>query len=248
MPDPQQDRHVAFPDDADSGCATSAGTSLPPEAWAPRTPRASSTRSSAGIPVHTILATPPLRPERRRRGRGWAALLFVPILLFGVAHNGGGAESGTVTGECWYGTGVDQQTSPCDPGPSFAGTVEDVTSSAGHLTPLLRDTPPVARVPADATALRVEVVATPDAAGPRGDSSDILKAQIDVSAGGVPIDAREQEPPLALDIGLVDRPTDLQVSASITWGSGTIQCRVYASDTLVAVATSTATATCIPAL
>lgn len=257
VPDPQQDRHVAFPDDAGPGGPPRSGPALPPEAWAPRTSnhepapthRASGTGPSPGTPVHTILTTPPPRPEPRRRSRGWAALLFVPALLIGFANNGSGSgsESGTVTAECWSGT-ADQQTGSCDPGSTFTGTVEDVTSSAGHLTPLLRGSPTVAAVPADATMLRAEIVATPDSVGPRDDSSNALRAQVDLTAGGVPVDSREQEPPLALDVGLVDRPTDLQLSASITSGSGTIQCRVYAGDTLVAIATSTATVTCIPAL
>jgi hypothetical protein len=214
------------------------------------TPGATRTGHAQGVPVHTILTTPPVRPEPRRRGRGWAALLFIPALLIGFANNGSGGsggESGTVTGECWSDPGADPQTMSCDP--SFAVTAEDVTASVSPLAPVLRGSQKVSPVPADATVVRVEVVSTTDSTGDRRDArASALKTQIDATAGGVPIASWDQGTPHALDVHLAERPKDLQVQVTVTSGSGTVQCRVYAGSTLVAIDTSTATATCSPAL
>jgi hypothetical protein len=292
LPDPQRDRHVAFvgggPDTGTvSGTAGPAGpagpdlheatttstpstwatalpvaTTLPPEAWAPR----SSTRESSSStpswsrdpgPAPSVLATPPVRPATRRRRPRWPALLLVPLLI-GVANN---QDDGSQTDGCTISD--DTGTYECS---SYDGTAggasgmgaeqgvvgvwaDDVTGSTKPLAPLLQGSPKVSPVPADATVLRVEIVSSTDGVASRGDPpSAPLQAQVDTSAGGMPIDAWDQGTPHALDVHLDERPTDVQVSVTVTAGSGTVQCRVYAGSTLVAVDTSTATAMCTPEL
>ncbi len=119
---------------------------------------------------------------------------------------------------------------------------EDVTGAAEPLAPLLEGSPKVSPVPADAKLLRVEVVSTTDS------SAAPVQTQIDTSAENFPIDAWDQGTPHAIDIHLEERPTSIQVSVNVTSGRGTVQCRVYAGSTLVAVQTSATSVTCNPAL
>ena len=95
-------------------------------------------------------------------------------------------------------------------------------------------------VPAGAAALRVEIVSAtgPAAAG--------LEAQVDTTVGDAPIDTWFGSTPHALELHLDQHPTGLKVSATVTSGSGTVQCRVYAGNLLVAVDTSGSMASCKP--
>ncbi|GAA2742342.1 hypothetical protein GCM10009868_11910 [Terrabacter aerolatus] len=263
LPDPQQDRHVAFPDDAGPRGPLASGASLPPEAWAPRTPgNQSATTSGAtggaptrGLPVPAILTTPPGRPEPRRRSRGWAALLLVPALLMGVSNHGS-SESSSTTQDCTHYADAGPGTADCGssdgpadgsgngwPADPVVGVwAEDVTASTRPLAPVQNGSPKVVPVPADTTALRVEIVSS---AGPSGSR---LETQVDTTVGGSMIDAWDQGLPHAVEIHLENRPTDLAISVAINAGSGTVQCRVYAGSTLVAFDTSITTATCRPEL
>ena len=261
VPDPQQDRHVSFPDDASSQGSpegpTSFGSDLPPEAWAPRpttrdsSSTASPTRRAPTATAPSILTTSPV-PQPRRGRRRWPALLLVP-LLFGIAHNG---SSGNLTDGCT--TYADGSSSVPGCG-SFDGTgdgvsglgaeqgvvgvwADDVTDSTKPLAPLLKGSPKVSPVPADATLLRVEVVSSGDA------SNSPPQTQIDTSANDFPIEGWGQGTPHAIDLHLDERPTSINVSVNVTSGTGTVQCRIYAGSTLVALETSAKSATCSPAL
>lgn len=261
VPDPQQDRHVSFPDDASPQGPTTFGSALPPEAWAPRPSRRESssaaprTRHPHTVPARapSILTTPPVRPEPRRRRPSWLGLLLVPPLLLGISNV---RDDGSTTDGCTSYTGAGPGTSDCS---SFDGTgdggngvapadsapgvwAKDVTGAAEPLAPLLEGSPKVSPVPADATLLRVEVVSTTDS------SAAPVQTQIDTSAEDFLIDAWDQGTPHAIDIHLEERPTSVEVSVNVTSGRGRVQCRIYAGSTLVAIDTSTATATCSPAL
>jgi hypothetical protein len=287
LPDPQRDRHVAFVGDGPEGdpdsnpggtapresSATSVpsgstwatalpvATTLPAEAWAPRTstseasPSAPSWSRDPG-PAPSVLTTPPVRPATGRRRPRWLALLLVPLLI-GLANNqddgsqtdGCTISDDTGTYECSSYDGMSGGTSGMGAEQGVRVWTDDVTESTKPLAPLLKGSPKVSPVPADATVLRVEIVSSTDGVASRGDSpSAPLQTQVDTSAGGMPIDAWDQGTPHALDVHLDERPTDLQVSVTVTAGSGTVQCRVYAGSTLVAVDTSTATAMCTPEL
>jgi len=260
-----QDSHEAATTSTPSTWATAlpVATTLPPEAWAPR----SSTRESSSStpswsrdpgPAPSVLTTPPVRPETGRRRPRWLAFLLVPPLLIGLANaqdDGSQTDGCTISDE----TGTYDCASYDGPAGGASGMgaeqgvvgvwADDVTESTKPLAPLLQGSPKVSPVPADATVLRVEIVSSTDAVASRGDSpSAPLQTQVDTSAGGMPIDAWDQGTPHALDVHLDERPTDLQVSVTVTAGSGTVQCRVYAGSTLVAVDTSTATAMCTPEL
>jgi len=178
------------------------------------------------------------------------ALLFLPGLLIGVSNNGNGGDggSGSMMQECSSFAGAGTETAGCVS--SVPVWTEDVTTATAPLAPLRHDSPTVLEpVPADVTVLRVEVVSTSDSTSSRGDSpTRALETRIDTMAGGVPIDSWDQGTPHALDVHLGLRPTDLQVSVTVTSGSGTVQCRIYAGSTLVAIDTSTTTAMCSPAL
>lgn len=249
VPDPQQDRHVSFPDDdATPGGPPTFGTNLPPQAWAPR----QSTRESSPAPAPSILTTPPVRPEPRRRRPRWPALLLVPPLLLGLAN---GQDSDSVTdgcpsfgdagpgvSDCVSFDGTGDGSGGAGPGESVVGVwTQDVTAST-TFAPMLGGAPDVSPVPADATSLTVEVVST--ASSPSGG----VVAGVDVTSGGMVLDGHQGLGPYAVKVKLHHRPSELRVTATVMTGPGTIQCRVYAGGALVAIDTSTTTATCTPAL
>lgn len=255
LPDPQRDRHVSFPDDASSADPAPApvGAALPPEAWAPRSahPAAERHRTSSWQPaVPPVLTTPPVRQPPQRRVPGWVALLLVPPLLIGLSNH----NAATETYDCRSydaGPGV----SYCDG--TIDGTVVDTTGGDGDVPgsmpgvwvepvsdtgfgEVLTGKPQVRPVPADASLLRVEVVAT------TGLDGDVVEAQVDTTAGDFTLDSSYGPLPRAFEIHLDERAEDLSVSAAV--GSGTVQCRIYADDVLVAVSTSDSLATCTPKL
>lgn len=260
LPDPQRDRHVAFPDDPSGpepsgrsgGRSTAAPSSLPPEAWAPRTADpAPTTPSTWQPPVAPVLLTPPTRapqpPAKRWRPPGWLAFVLVPALLIGISN---GQTDSSLDGECSYAVtgssdlGCVESVGP--DGDSMDGPMgvpgvwaEDSTATT-TFGPFLGEGDAVSPVPASATALRVEVVTKP--ASP----TTPFDARVDTTVNGSPIDAWDQGLPHATTVHLQSRPPELTVSVSVTTGRGTIQCRVYADEVLVAVDTSTSEATCTP--
>lgn len=117
---------------------------------------------------------------------------------------------------------------------------EEATAST-DFAPMFVGAPKVSPVPAQATTLRVEVVSRP-----AGDTSAPLEAQVDTSVGGFSVDRGDHDTPYASTVHLDERPSGLTVTASVASGQGTIQCRIYADELLVAVATSTKEVTCTP--
>lgn len=262
LPDPQQDRHVSFPDEAPDDAANDApngvrgagpapsGPALPPEAWAPRPAGHEPSRHEPtgwSAPVSPTLTTPPTRPSPRRRRPGWLVLL-VPVVLV-LAH---GQTDASMTGDCPSYTGAGPGMSDCGssagsgdsgigaPADSVPGVwTEDVTATT-TFAPMLAGTPKVSPVPAGAAALQVEIVSTP------GPAAAGLEAQVDTTVGDAPVDVWLGNTPHALEVHLDEHPAGLKISATVTSGSGTVQCRVYAGSLLVAVDTSGSMATCEP--
>ncbi|MER7074077.1 hypothetical protein [Terrabacter sp. NPDC000476] len=255
LPDPQHDRHVSFPDDQPDeapGRPHPAAATLPAEAWAPRTTPSRPRGTSVARPGPPPPPTPVPRP--RRRLPGWVAVLLVPPLLLGIANNGDGPVETcdvSVTGEL---PGVGE----CDPTFGDSGSGNDglggdgapvgapgvwVEDSTDTVAPLLRGRPKAAPVPASATALKVEIVTAL-----RSGSASEVYAQVDTSADGFAADSRETTGASAFEVHLDPRPRDLSITAALPPGNGTVQCRVYAGETLVAVSTSDTEATCTPAL
>ena len=256
LPDPQRDRHVSFPDDAPSADPSPPGLSLPLEAWAPRssaTAAPSPAPSSWQAPVPPVLTTPPVRRPQRRRPPGWVAFFLIPPLLLGLSSHNDAAGSY----ECWtYDSGAGPGVQDCDstmdgtldgtsdggadaPGSVVGVWVERVTGSTAFAE-VLTGTPQVRPVPADASVLRVEVVPTTGVAG------DALEAQVDTTVSGFTLDSWNGPLPVAFEIHVDEHPSNLSVSVVV--GTGSVQCRVYADDVLVAVDTSDSAATCSPAL
>jgi hypothetical protein len=260
VPDPQQDRHVSFPDDApdevSSGApdgvpgvgAAPSGPPLPPEAWAPRPSGHDPSRQEPtgwSAPVSPTLTTPPVRPAARRRRPGWLALL-VPLAIV-LGH---GQTDTSATEDCPSYTGAGPGMSDCGswdgtggvgaPADSVPGVwTEDVTATT-TFAPMLGGTPKVEPVPVGAGALRVEIVSAP------GPAATGLEAQVDTTVGDAQVDGWLGTTPHALEVHLDQHPTALKISATVTSGSGTVQCRVYAGSLLVAVGTSSSVATCEP--
>ena len=246
LPDPQHDRHVAFPDDdgigrdgSAAGAAAGAGTSLPPEAWAPRPvePAASVSSWQPNVRTGSILTTPPTRPNASgsRSGNGsrgakmLVALVVVPV-LFGFFSNGSNHGSG---GEA--GTSIEMPMGDAGPGPVFVRS-EPVGDASSIDSTLLEGQPTVHDVPADSTVLRVEVV------GAEGSYIDV-----ESFAAGQPVTSSTSQAPYAEELFLDERPATLTVTArTSTSDPGTLQCRVYADDILVAVDTGTSDVTCSP--
>ncbi len=126
LPDPQQDRHVAFPDlGADSAAPGNrssssangspppapAGPALPPDAWARRDsrPAASAPRQTAQPP---ILHQPSTRPPRTPRRRWIPTLAIIAIFIaMGHANDHGGrgmhAPDGSYSQQEWSGSDPD---------------------------------------------------------------------------------------------------------------------------------------------
>ena len=257
LPDPQHDRHVAFPDDdgatrADSAAraAAATGASLPPEAWAPRPvePGISASSGSSWQPnvlPGSTLTTPPNRPQgpTSRSGSGsrgaklLAALVIVPV-MFGFFSNGS-HDGMEYTGDA--GTGIEMPMGGDVPAGVEGVWVEPETGTTA-VKSALSGTPKITPVPADTTSLRVEVVSVP-----RADAvslpADVI---VDTSANDFSIGSTPGGLPYAATVHLDARPTRLEVSATDLSGTVQLQCRVYAGSQLVAFSTGASTVTCTP--
>jgi hypothetical protein len=204
--------------------------------------------------VPPVLTTPPVRQPPRRRLPGWAAFFLVPPLLLAISNHG--SEDFTAE-DCSYSVDAGPRSFDCAsdagsggaglgnpaPGDGVSGVwVQEVTDSTSF-APVVSGKPKVVPVPADTSVLRVEIV-TAELVG------DPVEAQVDTRVGGFSVDSRYGSPPQAFEIHLAERPTDLSVSVVVGSGSGsgTVQCRVYADDRLVALSTSDGEATCTPKL
>ena len=202
-PDPQRDRHVAFPDEAPA-------PGLPPTAWAPD-PR---TRVPGPPPSHR-------GPRRRRSNAGWwvvAAFFALPIL----------------------GSAVDSTGLPSDefgshqPAEHWQGPSDlEVRMLEGRVVAGVEPLGPTYAVPSGTTAFRVEVAGA-DARG----SLQVIGANTDV-----PVE--EHALPFAVEVDTDAAEAFQWVSAHSAYPDRVIQCRIYAGDDLVAIATGHGVAECV---
>ncbi|HET7800569.1 MAG TPA: hypothetical protein VFL38_09115, partial [Humibacillus xanthopallidus] len=130
LPDPQQDRHVAFPertpeaaDTAADGAAAGTGggasaagpPGLPADAWADHSSPTGAGPSSTWQPDPVVLRTPPTRPEARSRRRRPAWLPYAAIVgIFLVVSNGNNHDDVTVQRDGTFSSGQEQG-GPPDP-------------------------------------------------------------------------------------------------------------------------------------
>lgn len=260
LPDPQHDRHVAFPDegagDRRAAATGSFAASLPPEAWAPlpvesTSPASSSSATSTWQPdvrPGSILTTPPNRPyQRAPRANGsagakvLAALVLVPLAL--AFFSSGSHDQYDYTGD--NGTSLESPMGgeiPMEADPvSVDPVVVELASDTSGVLPAYPSTSKTVAVPAGATALRVEVVSLP--AADAGSAADVL---VQTFANDFATDTSSSALPFAATVQLNERPSRLQMTASIVSGAGQLQCRVFAGEQLVAISTGSATVTCSP--
>lgn len=239
LPDPQYDRHVSFPEDAPDERPPT--RSLPPEAWAPRPSGPPPTTQSPGPPSGPSFVTAPARPPlvRRRphnRGAGLIAALVVVPLLIGIM-SGGTTWSMSADGS-GYSTGMDGEPWQAGDAGPYSG-VEGVTilpvADGANVAPLLPEATTVQAVPAGATQLRIEVVAS--AGG---------TVQFEVSGPDGVLETTLDEPlPLArIATHPTDERTTMHVHAERASGDTVLQCRVYAGTVLVALDTARSSVTC----
>ena len=261
LPDPQHDEHVAFPDDVLSGddreatLPVATGVTLPPEAWAPRPEPAASPPPSTSswqpdVRPGSILTTPPRRPSEspRRTTTGTsgakvlAGIVLVPLLIAFLSSGSqdpyvdAGTDGGTVL-EAPVGGDMPAGVDPMMADPV---TVELAADTSGVL-PAIPGKPGTVAVPDRATALRVEVVSLPtaDAAAP----PEVL---VQTFANDFATDTSSMPLPFAATVQLNERPSSLEVTATVVSGTGKLQCRVYDGSRLVAISTGGATVTCSP--
>ena len=222
LPDPQQDRHVAFPD------TPSWAPGLPPDAWADTAP--------------TVAPAPPpptpARGVRSRRRPGWlpyAAVLGVFLVIGNTAGHSPDptVEAGSSFSEQWDGPSGGWGDQP--PDPATAGWITTVDDPRMTSAPLSMDSA-VSPVPPDTSVLRVEVVS---------DSPQPISLTLSTSSGLVGDDPATATP-LVKEIHLGPATSSINVSASKATETGEVlQCRIYAGTQLVAIHTlDTGSVTC----
>jgi hypothetical protein len=201
----------------------------------------SSAASSTGswqpnVQPGSILTTPPNRPYETSASRAGsrgakllAALVIVPV-MFGFFSNGSHEDPG-------MGDGTVIEMPMGDGGPMAPRVRLDSNVDPSSIdNTLLEGQPTVLDVPAYAKSLRVEIVGDPD-----------TNIEVDTSVSGVPARTESVVIPFAENVYLDELPTSLEVTVrDSTSGSGTLQCRVYADDVLVALDTGTSDVTCSP--
>lgn len=253
LPDPQQDRHVAFPEltptrptDGPSNVQPrqrTAPTALPPDAWAtqdpPSRPATAPTwaprgaTSPAAPPADpSMLSTPPV-PNRAKSRRSWLPWVAVAgVLIFLANANTAHDESVTVSGDS--GTYVEPMAPPADV--SVDGYVVLVTDP--QFAPPLPEGTALVRhsIPPTTTMLRVEVA-----------SADPRSVNIEVATDTGLSDTTVDTAPSALEVHFSPSSThQLDVSLTDMSGDGAepLQCRIYLGRSLLAIGTSTGSATC----
>jgi hypothetical protein len=221
LPDPQQDRHVAFPE---TGSAVSG---LPPDAWADHGRTAAATRPPA-----------PARPQSQLRRRpAWlpyAAALGVFLVIGNTAgsHSDPTVDAGGRFSEQWDGpSGAWNQA----PDPAEVGWITTVEDPRMNRTPVSMDSA-VSPVPPDMNVLRVEVVSN---------SPQPVSLTLSTSSGLVGDDPATTTP-VVKEIHLGHDSSTVNVSASKATETGEVlQCRIYAGTELVAIhTTDTGPVTC----
>ena len=219
LPDPQQDRHVSFPDDAlDQPPPV---TSLPPEAWAPR-------------PTEPAPAQAPLvRRRSNHRGAGWLVALVVVPLFLGIANSGAGGSLSADDG----GYSVEMDGGHRGDSGAYGGEwmVIEPVADEGSVAARLPGATTVQGVPAETTRVRIEVV---------GNTGDTVGFEI-LGPDGV-LESTTDEP-LPLARTATHAPGDhltMHVHAKGASRDSELQCRIYAGTVLVALDTARSHVTC----
>ncbi|WP_076258892.1 hypothetical protein [Intrasporangium flavum] len=251
QPNPDHDRHVAFPDLDD--IPTRRATAGPPTIRS-RPQLSHTTAFPGGRPVRRP-ATPVRPPGAGRRWGLWVAGAAALALMLGVGGGvhvgvGGGSTSVSVGAEPEYGydpgydSGLgDGSDSGGDPAPFSSWTELGDPAPLGGVDPLPAGRRTVRSVPAGAQQLRVEVVG----AGPVVASVVVTVGGADVL--GTPVAALPWVAEAPVDAGSgPDHSTTVEVTVDQTSGTGTLECRIYAAGTLVSVETQDGPVTCTATL
>ncbi len=246
LPDPQQDRHVAFPDltpprpvtgptlPANRPARSTAPTpapALPPEAWAPAGGSSPTPLSPpVGRPTPGRAAAPSPTPAPKRSAWPWVAAVVGALVVLGNMSDGTNQDGFTET------------TMAQDAGDNPDGmSAEDATGwivqiSEDALAPPLAPDTPVSPVPDGTEMLRVEVVSL---------AKDRVSVQLTTDSGLVD-ESYGALPPVVREFHVGSQSQRLEVRATRYAGGGVpIQCRVYAGKTLVALTTGPVDPSCI---
>lgn len=227
-PNPAIDQHVAFPDDPAAG--TTAPHPLPQTAWAPRSAPPSGSRAPQQLPpelaqippeVTAVLARMAARmpPRHRRRGRlspAGLGLAAVVALALIMSENSSvhPDDAGTVV-EQGQSTAIELRLVP--------------EGEVGGMQPVEQ---PRYEIPLGPSRIRIEVVSDDPAA-----DVVVTSSRGDAQLGEVAL-------PFAAEFDLTERPDQLAVTARNRYGTNSIQCRVYADDALVSIATGVGLVEC----
>lgn len=235
LPDPQQDRHVAFPELTPPTSSTAQPAplpGLPPDAWARHEPKTGPRPAPPTTP--SILTTPPTRPAHRagRRRPAWlpyAATVGVFLVMSNVSTSHDDPSpypDGGYSEQQWGGPQDPWGNLP--PDPAQVGWISSAADPSSVKPPIPADTP-VSPVPAGVSVLRVEVTAP--------SPEDVLTR---ISNGAGLYEETPESTPVLREVhtGSESRSLDVTVS-SATESSAPLQCSVYAGETLVALDTST---------
>ena len=246
LPDPQQDRHVAFPEltpqppSEGTGSAGSTGAAGPtgsppglsPDAWARHEPKAGP-RPTPPLPPPSIRSTPPTRPAPRARRPAWipfAAVVGVFLVMgnLGTSHDASFYSDGGYSEQQWSGSDPDDVYDLVSDG--WVVSVVD-----GETKPPLPPDSAVSPVPPDTEVLRVEVVAQ---------TEEPVSLQIS-SDTGLDEETTGAATPLVRHVHSGTRMRTVEVRVSTVGGSAApVQCRIYAGATLVALSTGPVGVSC----
>lgn len=232
-PNPSVDEHVAFPED--TAPHPSLTGSLPESAWAPRSqPRSGELPPElAHIPpeVTALITSIAARQRPRRGGRGRLSpaglgLAAVVALALIMAPN-------TSVQPDSFDTRVEQGWS--QDGTWYEGTSGGLELVAVHEVADATIQPvdqPRYEIPLGPSTVRIEVVSDDPAANVVV-TSDLGDAQLG-----------ETRVPFGAEVTLDERPDQLAVTARSRYPQSLVQCRVYADDLLVSIATGAGLVEC----
>jgi hypothetical protein len=237
LPDPQQDRHVAFPDltpSTGSAAQPAPLPGLPPDAWARHKPNTGPTSTPPLPPA--ILSTPPTVPAHRTGRRRPAWLAFAAIVgVFLVMGNV--SPSNDEWTPPFDGGHSEQRWGGSDPDEIYDAESEGWIESVVDLEtrpPLPRDTK-VSPVPPDTEMLRIEVVAQ---------TEEPVALQISTD-NGLDDETPDGATPLVREVRTGTEMHEVDVTVTSTSGTDVpVQCRIYAGRTLVALSTSPVEVSC----
>lgn len=223
-PNPSVDEHVAFPDEATRPGARA--DALPQSAWAgsSRRPKEPVAPELAHIPPEVATLIPGIAARQRQRrvsrsrfnpaGLGLAVIVALALLL-GTNASVQLGPSGPVVERGW-----DERS-----GWSESWDELDLVATPAVVDTILPVDQPRYEIPLGPSRLRIEIVSD----DPSADvvvTSDSGEAQLDDVAL-----------PYGADLTVDERPDQFAVTAWNRYGDRSIQCRVYADDQLVSIAT-----------